>query len=118
MQQRPDGATYVASGPGNTMTASIANGATASGVVDLQAYRLAGIITPAAVDGTAINFQVSLDGQNFSDLYADDGSKYAVTMAASRAIAVDITKFAPWPYVKLVTSAAAAARDYKLALLS
>jgi len=66
--------------------ATIANGASLSGAVDLTAYRLFAIVMPASWTAASLTFQVSPDGTNYADLYDDTGSEVTFTAAASRVI--------------------------------
>lgn len=109
-------------------TVTIANGASQSGAISLGAYRLGGIIMPAAWTTAAITFLVcdTVDG-TFVPLHDDVGTEVtiaAAAVAASRAIAIDelAGSLAQWEWVRLrsgTTSAAvnqAAARTLKLVL--
>lgn len=70
----------------NEYTATIANGASLSGTVDLGTNRLFAIVMPASWTTANLTFQVSADGTNFFDLYDDAGTEVAFTAAASRVI--------------------------------
>ena len=106
-QARDDGAAYVASGKGATFEATIANGASLSSAVDLQAYRLGRIVLPAAIDGTVMTFQTSLDGKTWKNLYNDVG-EYSVPIGADRSVVPDLTMFAAAAWLKVRTGTAAA----------
>jgi hypothetical protein len=67
---------------------------------DITHYVLVGLFTPAAIDGTAFTFQVSMDGTTFYNLYNSLG-EVNYTMAASRAIAIDPIDFSGWRFLKL-----------------
>jgi hypothetical protein len=119
-----DSATFVASGKGASFEATIANGASLSSAVDLQAYRLGRIVLPAAIDGTAMTFQTSLDGVTWKNLYNEFGSEYSVVIGADRSVVPDLTMFAAAAWLKVRTGTAAAptaqtaARTIQLATLS
>lgn len=99
----------VASAGGNAYSVSIANGASLSGALNLGTYRLAGIVIPAAFDGTSLTFQVSLDNETYVNLYKEDGTEYTLTVSTSRGVAVDLSVFAGWPYIKIRSGTSGAA---------
>lgn len=84
-------------------TATIAVSASLSGIVDLNGQILTAIVIPAATEGTSMTFQQSADGTNFYDVYKDDGTEYSITVAASRYIVVDQSKFAGVRWLKVRT---------------
>ena len=49
-------------------TATIANGATVSNVVDTLGMAIAGVKFPSAFTGATVSVQYSLDGTNFYDV--------------------------------------------------
>lgn len=65
---------------------TIANGASVSAFVDLEAQTLVGIHMPAAWTAAGLTFQVSEDGVTYDDLYDAAGSEKTVSVAASRYI--------------------------------
>ena len=64
------------------------------------------IITPSALTGTALSFQVSYDGTTYTALYATGGTAVSYTVAASRVIPLDPAVFGSFPYLKLVSGSA------------
>lgn len=77
-----------------TQTATIASSGTVSGAVTVPSgYKLAGLITPAALTGTAFTFNVSVDLTTFVPLY-NGGTQLSVTVSTSRYVSLDteITK--------------------------
>lgn len=75
----------------DTITATIANGASLSGEIDLSNHKIMTIFMPAAWTAANLTFQVAaVTGGTFQDLYNDGGAEVNVTAAASRAIGVDI----------------------------
>ena len=70
----------------NEYTATIANGASLSGTVDLGTNRLFAIVMPASWTTAGLTFRVSADGTNFFDLYDDAGTEVTFVAAASRVI--------------------------------
>lgn len=105
-------------------TATIANGASLSGAVDLFSSgtkedfdpTLAGIEMPAAWTSAKISFQVSTDGTTYGSLFKIDGStEYTIdvsgyTAASSsvvRSVPVEPQLFLGWRYVKIRSGEAA-----------
>lgn len=102
-------------------TADIANGQTTSQALRVTGGVICGLITPAALTGTAITFTAcdTVDG-TFVPVYDSDGNQVSVAVAASRALGLSGTEadaLAPWPFIKLVSgSAEGAAREIKVVL--
>lgn len=67
-------------------TATIANGASLSGAVDLGTLRLFAIQMPTSWTSANLTFQVSTDGTNYYNLYDDTGTEVTWTAAASQVI--------------------------------
>ena len=92
-------------------TATIANGASVSGAVDLSKTALMGFVAPAAWTTAALNLEVSLDGSTWvtAGVIGPDsgpvGSWSAVTAGA--AYAVDVASMLPWAYVRFRSGTAA-----------
>ena len=85
--------------PFETVTATIANGASLSGAVDVGGVQLGGrvivaIITPAAWTTAALTFQASDDGATFRNVYDEYGTEYTVQAAVDRHILIDAARFA------------------------
>ena len=75
----------------DTITATIANGASLSDELDLVNHRIVTIFMPAAWTAANLTFQVAaVTGGTFQDLYDDVGTEVVVTAAVSRAIGVDL----------------------------
>lgn len=103
-----------------TRTAEIASGGTESGVINIQDYAIAGVITPSALTGTALTFKAcaTKDG-TFVDVYDSDGNQVSATATASRAIGLSASEadaLAPWQWVKIVSNASEGA-DRSLTLV-
>jgi len=97
----------------------IANAATVSSAIELaRDERPVMIETPAALTGTAITFQGSIDGTTYVPVYEVGGANaYSVTVGTSRAVALDHRVFAGINYLKLVSgSTEAAERTIKVVL--
>lgn len=93
-------------GTPGTRTVTIANGATVSAAADMGAASLVGIITPAALTGTAFGLQASADGVSYADVYGTSGSAVSVTAAPSRYIAVPRTTIDGARFVRVVSGSA------------
>lgn len=97
-------------------SATIANGASLSGVVDLTGVILAGFFMPAAWTSAAITFQASPDYDDddtvtFADMYNASGTEYTIASAnavASRFIALDPRDFAGVRFLKIRSGVAGA----------
>ena len=74
----------------NVHEVSIGSGASESGEVDFGSARLAAIFMPAAWTAADITLLASHEsGGTFQDVYGDDGTEEALTVAASRVVAID-----------------------------
>lgn len=87
----------------STATATIANGASVSGSVDLTNTALLGFIAPAGWTTAALNLEVSMDNASWSTgIY--DGSGSAVSswsaLVAGAGYAVDTVSMLPFRYVR------------------
>lgn len=87
----------------STVTATIANGASVSGTVDLTSTALLGFIAPAAWTTAALNIEVSADGSTWATVVYD-GSGTAVSswsaLVAGAAYAVDTVSMLPFRYAR------------------
>jgi hypothetical protein len=97
----------------DTATATIALSGTVSDAVALEGSMVpVGILTPAALTGTAMTFQGSLDGVTYRAVNNVGGSALTITVAAAKAIGFDAgtaTCLMAWKYIKLVSGSAEAA---------
>jgi hypothetical protein len=66
-----------------TVAANIANGQTVSQAIDIRDFVMGSYRTPAALTGTALSFQVSLDGANFNALTNETADTAATSQTAS-----------------------------------
>ena len=85
-------------------TAVIAIDTSLSAEVDLEGFRLAGIVMPAAWTAANLTFQVATaTGGTFQDLYDDAGNEVTVTAAVSRSHGIDLLAgvLAPWRFLKI-----------------
>lgn len=77
----------------STLSATIANGASLSGVVHLGVERLFALQMPSAWTTADLTFQGSYDGSTYADVYDEFGSEVTVSAGASRFIILDPAKF-------------------------
>lgn len=94
-------------------TATIAEGATESSVIDVTKLgQAAVVILPAEMTGSAITFKAAPSPYGtFSPVY-NEGTAYSVNIAGGRAIVLDPTVFFSLPFLKIVSgSEEGAARD-------
>lgn len=97
---------------GNLTTGSvtIANGASLSGAIDLENFRLGRIIIPAAWTAANLTFQTSPDDGTYSDLYDAAGYEYTIVVGgASRAIIVPLADFIGIRFLKIRSGTAGVA---------
>ena len=90
--------------------ATIANGASISGEIDLGDKVFAGLIMPAEWTAAVITILVASEsGGTFYSLYNDAGTEISLTVAAGTAIGIaDVAlALAPWRFVKLRSGTAA-----------
>jgi len=90
----------------DSATVTIANGAQLSGALDCGGMSLVGIITPAALTGTAMTLQGSHDNSTFNDVNNSAGTQVSITVAASRFIALNPDDFVSFRYLKLKSGSA------------
>lgn len=69
-----------------TSPATVANGASLSGAIDLGTARLFAIQMPAAWTAASVTFQASSDCSTYANLFNDAGTEVAATVAASQYI--------------------------------
>ena len=85
--------------------------------VSTDGMLLAGIQFPAAMTGTAVTFDFSVDGTNFYDVKETDGTDVSYTVSAGDVVRVDPSgwAFASSGFLRVTSgSAEAADRDIKL----
>lgn len=101
---------YVASAAPGSTAATILNGASLSGAVDLDEKRAHRIVMPAAWTAAGITFQVSYDGAAFNDLYTADGeyTLSSTVVGASRSIVLDQSIFYGVRHLKVRSGTSAA----------
>jgi len=96
--------------------ATIAVGATKSNTVNCVGLVLCGIITPGTVAGATLNLKADNGNDPLVDVYDQDGTQVALTMAASRLVTVLPTTVPGAPRLAIVSDvvASGAAEVYTL----
>jgi hypothetical protein len=91
-------------------TATIANGESLSGAVELQGFKFFSIVMPAAWTTANLTFQGSDDGVTFQDIYMN-GAEVVETVIAGKTYAIDqnILALAAIPYLKIRSGTSASA---------
>jgi hypothetical protein len=86
-----------------SLTVTIPNAGTTSDSATMPAtmYCL-GLVTPAALTGTAVTFEGSIDGSTFRPLY-DEATQYSVNVGTSRYVALKRQVMEPCKYLKVVS---------------
>ena len=91
------------------VTATIAAGQALSGAVDLQGMGLIRIDMPAGWDAAALTLQTSeAQAGTFRDVYNEDGTELALTVAAGRAVVVEPARLPGVRWLKLRSGTGAA----------
>lgn len=86
------------------LIATIASGQTASGIITLGGLVLCGILLPAAFTGTALTFEASVDGTNFSLIKStSSGTSLSYTVAQGTFAAIDPKDFYGVNFLKIVS---------------
>jgi hypothetical protein len=83
-----------------TLTVTIANGASLSDAVDLGGRKLVAIVMPSSWTAASLTFQASPDGVTYDDLY-DSATERSVTAAASRYLAFNIADWVSVRFLKI-----------------
>ena len=83
-----------------TKTATIDNGASLSGVVDLGGRKLVAIVMPASWTAASLTFQASPDGVTYYNVY-DGATERALVVAASYYSALNIGDWVGFRYLKV-----------------
>jgi hypothetical protein len=92
-----------------TQTVTIGAGASLSGAsTKWPGYKLIGLMTASTWDAAKITFQGSVDGTTYANLY-DKTAEYEIAAVTGAAcVALDVTAFMPWDYIKVRSGTAAA----------
>jgi hypothetical protein len=90
-------------GPSQSFAATIANGASVSGIIDLTTLRMFGLLMdPTAWTAAAITFLGSADGVNFYSVYDSTGAEINWTVAAQTyVLAANPAEFLGIRYLKV-----------------
>lgn len=89
--------------------ATIANGASLSGAVELEGMELVAIEMPAAWTAANLTFQGSHDGVTFNNVHDDAGTEVSVTAAAARFIRLNPELWGGFHAIKVRSGTAGAA---------
>lgn len=89
-----------------TSNQTIGSGQTVSDTVTLNGFGMVGLIMPSTLTSTAMSFNGSQDGTNFSPLYNTSGTLLSITVAASRIILLSPGDFVGINYLQLVAGTA------------
>jgi len=93
------------------LTATIANGASLSGAVNLDERTPVALLMPAAWTAASITFQASLDGTTYYDVYTEAGGEYTLTVDVDQYIIIDPVDLAGARYVKVRSGTGGAAQN-------
>tara|TARA_R100001463_G_scaffold130936_1_gene190672 strand:+ start:17691 stop:18029 length:339 start_codon:yes stop_codon:yes gene_type:complete len=99
------------------VTIDVSANGTQSSSVNTDGMLLTGIVFPAAMTGSAITFDFSVDGTNFYDVKETDGTDVSYTVSAGDVVRVDPSgwAFASSGFIRLTSgSTEAADRDILL----
>lgn len=84
-----------------SLDVTIATSAQLSTAADLGDRRLQAVLIPSNTEGSAITFQVSIDGSTFYVLYDTDGAVLSYPFTDPGAVIVDAVKFLAFRHVKV-----------------
>jgi len=87
----------------------IASGTSLSPAVAVSNGRLIALQMPAAWTAAVLTFQGSMDNVTFTDLYDATGVEISVTAVAAHGVALDVTVFAGWQFLKIRSGTGASA---------
>ncbi len=94
--------------PWEILPATIANGASLTGTLDLGGLRLFGIVMPSGWTAADLTFQMSPDaGAAWADLKNQDGAEITVTASAGGCFVLDPAQFSSLQYLRVRSGAAA-----------
>jgi hypothetical protein len=85
----------------DTVSATIANGASLSGAVALSGRAAIRILMPGSWTTANLTFQVSMDDATYYNLYDSAGNEVTVAAAAAIAIVLDPATFCGCAYLKI-----------------
>lgn len=108
----------------NHVDANIANGTSATGILDIAERVIGAFLVPAGFDGTTVTILASVDGTNFFPVYDAAGTELAVTVAVNRYVVLSPDATRPFRYAQLRAGTAAtpqnqsAARSIRVVLLN
>ena len=117
------GTLTVTTGQITSVTATIANGASVSGDIDLGAARLGRIAMPAAWTAADLTLQTSHDNVTWNNLFDKDGGEYTIKAAQGRSMLIPLADMLSVRYLRIRSGtsatpvAQAAARSLILVLV-
>lgn len=92
------------------VTATIANGASLSGALDLKSGRVVALAMPAAWTAAVVTFVVSVDaGATYQDLYDQYGAEVSLTVTQGKTLQLDPAMFLGFTLLKVRSGTSAAA---------
>jgi hypothetical protein len=103
-------------GISEVINATVASGASLSGVIGLNGCLPTGLVIPSNFDGTQITFQVSADGTTYQVLWCN-GALLTLTVAASVSYTLKPEDFIGWRYLKVATVTQQATSDTVIGVL-
>ena len=92
-----------------TISATIANGQTKTGIIDLSGTTMSGFYTPSALTGTSFTFEASYDGINFFPIKDETNSTITYTVSPNNFYRTLATSFYGVRLLKIVSNSAEAA---------
>lgn len=94
------------------VTATIANGASLSGAVDLKSGRVVALAMPAAWTAAVVTFQVSVDGGGtYQDLMDQYAAEVSLAVAQGKTYQLDPAMFLGFSNLKVRSGTSAAAQN-------
>jgi len=91
--------------------ATIANGASLSGALDLDGRTPVALLMPAAWTAADVTFQESFDNSTFYNVFTTAGGELTLTVDVDQAIIIDPVNLAGARYLKVRSGTAAAAQN-------
>lgn len=91
--------------PSNYIDATIADGQTTSGAINLKGKKMVGLEVPASFTGQTVSFtQCRSENGTFTPIYKDDGTLYAPVATDSGYVALDPAIMCGPAFVKVVSA--------------
>ena len=94
------------------VTATIANGQTTSGAIDIGEEVVVGLVTPAGLTGASLTFTASdTEGGTYSPVYDQYGTQVTITVSTSRHVTIAPETLLGCRWLKIVSGSAEAGGD-------